>query len=108
MENENLEIKKYILTYGGLLGGISIVFGLMLFFLDMHYQQETSVTVVNVIAIERLHAYTLHGLERLRSEAWGRDEDGLSLCTRLTLFQGRAKACSDRATPSCRRFDTLQ
>ena len=49
MENENLEIKKYILTYGGLLGGVSIVFGLMLFFLDMHYQQETSVTVVNVI-----------------------------------------------------------
>ena len=49
MENENLEVKKYILTYGSLLGGISIVFGLMLFFLDMHYQQETSVTIVNVI-----------------------------------------------------------
>ena len=32
---------------------------------------------------------------------------GLSLCTRLTLFQGRAKACSDRATPSYRRYDTL-
>tara|TARA_B100000767_G_C19778353_1_gene544258 strand:- start:9544 stop:10068 length:525 start_codon:yes stop_codon:yes gene_type:complete len=47
MGNLNLEIKKYILIYGSLLGGISVVFGLMLFFLDMHYQQETSVTVVN-------------------------------------------------------------
>ena len=47
MENQNLEIKKYILTYGSLLGGISVVFGLMLFFFDMHYQQETSVNVVN-------------------------------------------------------------
>lgn len=49
MENQNLEIKKYILTYGSLLGGVSVVFGLMLFFLDMHYQQETSVNIVNSI-----------------------------------------------------------
>jgi hypothetical protein len=31
---------------------------------------------------------------------------GLSSCTRLNLFQSRAKASSDRATPSYRRFDT--
>ena len=32
---------------------------------------------------------------------------GLSSCMGLTLFQSRVKACSDRATPSYRRFDTL-
>ena len=32
---------------------------------------------------------------------------GLSSCTGPTLFQSRVKACSDRATPSYRRFDTL-
>ena len=31
---------------------------------------------------------------------------GLSSCARLTLFQSRAKASSDRATPSYRGFDT--
>ena len=32
---------------------------------------------------------------------------GLSSCTSLTLFQSRAKACSDRARPSYGRFDTF-
>ena len=48
MENQNLELKKYILQYGALLGGISVVFGLMLFSLEMHYQNETSTTLVSI------------------------------------------------------------
>ena len=32
---------------------------------------------------------------------------GPSSCTSRTLFQSRAKACSDRATPRYRRYDTL-
>ena len=48
MEDQNLELKKYILQYGALLGGISVVFGLMLFSLDMHYQNETSATIVSI------------------------------------------------------------
>ncbi len=48
MENQNLELKKYIQQYGALLGGISVVFGLMLFSLDMHYQNETSTTIVSI------------------------------------------------------------
>ncbi|PTL98562.1 MAG: hypothetical protein DA394_08870 [Candidatus Arcticimaribacter sp.] len=48
MEDQNLELKKYILQYGALLGGISVVFGLMLFSLDMHYQNETSTTIVSI------------------------------------------------------------
>ena len=48
MENQNLELKKYILQYGALLGGIPVVFGLMLFSLEMHYQNETSTTIVSI------------------------------------------------------------
>lgn len=49
MENQNLELKKYISQYGALLGGISVVFGLMLFSMDMHYQNETSTTIVSLV-----------------------------------------------------------
>ena len=49
MEDQNLELKKHISQYGALLGGISVVFGLMLFSMDMHYQNETSTTIVSLV-----------------------------------------------------------
>jgi len=49
MEDQNLKVKNYILQYGALLGGISVLFGLMLFSMDMHYQNETSTTVVSLV-----------------------------------------------------------
>jgi len=49
MDDQNLELKKYISQYGALLGGISVVFGLMLFSMDMHYQNETSTTIVSLV-----------------------------------------------------------
>ena len=38
MENSTHTLKSHMLQYGLLLAGISLVFNLMLFFLDMHYQ----------------------------------------------------------------------
>ena len=49
MEDQYLELKKYISQYGALLGCISVVFGLMLFSMDMHYQNETSTTIVSLV-----------------------------------------------------------
>ena len=49
MENNSSTLKSYILQYGLLLGGISVVFALMLFFLDMHYTQESSVGIISII-----------------------------------------------------------
>lgn len=46
--DSNLTIKSAILQYGTLLGIISVVFGLMIFFLDMHYTQESSVGIVSM------------------------------------------------------------
>ena len=40
MENQNLSIKQIMITYGTLLGGISVAFQLMLYFLDMHYKND--------------------------------------------------------------------
>lgn len=42
-------IKSTILQYGILLGIISVVFRLMIYFLDMHYTQEPSVGVVSIL-----------------------------------------------------------
>ena len=40
-------LKDFILHYGTILGLISIAFALMIFFLDLHYAQENSVSLVN-------------------------------------------------------------
>ena len=47
MENQSLSLQPYMLKFGGLLGGISVIFALMLFFLDMHYGQEPAVNYIN-------------------------------------------------------------
>ena len=49
MENKSNSLKNIMITYGLLLGGISIVFNLMLFFLKMHYEQSTAVGIVSVV-----------------------------------------------------------
>ena len=49
MENSNASLKSHIVQYGILLGGISVVFALMLFFLDMHYSQESAVGIISII-----------------------------------------------------------
>jgi len=47
MENTAATLKSHMLQYGLLLGGISVIFALMLFFLDMHYTQESAVNWIN-------------------------------------------------------------
>jgi len=49
MTNYPLKTSDYSLQYGALLGVISVVFALMLFFLDQHYQGGTAVNVVNTV-----------------------------------------------------------
>ena len=40
-------VRDFILHYGNILGMVSIVFALMIFFLDLHYAQENSINLVN-------------------------------------------------------------
>ena len=46
MENQIVTTAKTALNYGLLLGGINVVYGLMLYFLDMHYQNETTTSLI--------------------------------------------------------------
>ena len=49
MEENKINIRQYILNFGSLFGIISIVFSLMLFFLDMHYQNNPFQLVISLI-----------------------------------------------------------
>ena len=46
MENKKNITAKTALNFGLLLGGINVVYGLMLYILDMHYQQETATSMI--------------------------------------------------------------
>ncbi len=49
MEENQPNTGKYALTYGAILGGMSIIFILMLFSVDMHYQGGAIVVVISVL-----------------------------------------------------------
>jgi len=49
MENQTPKLTTYMLKYGGLLGGVSVIFALMLFSLDLHYGQEPAVNYFNYL-----------------------------------------------------------
>lgn len=46
MENQKITTVKTALNFGLILGGISLMYSLMLFFLDMHYQGETATSLI--------------------------------------------------------------
>ncbi|NNK10430.1 MAG: DUF4199 domain-containing protein [Flavobacteriaceae bacterium] len=49
MEQNQPTIGKFSLTYGLILGAISVVFGLMLYSMDAHTSQDTSNTVISIV-----------------------------------------------------------
>jgi len=49
MEENQPKISKYALTYGGIFGGIGIVFALMLYSMDMHYQGGMMVIGISIV-----------------------------------------------------------
>ena len=49
MDNSASSIKSTIIIYGIILGSISVVFQLMLFFLDMHYKNDSTAGIVSLI-----------------------------------------------------------
>lgn len=49
MEQNQPKIGKFSLNYGLILGGISVVFGLMLYSMDAHTSQDTSNTIISIV-----------------------------------------------------------
>jgi len=57
MNPKNPSLKSIIITYGLLLGVISVVFQLMLFFLDMHYKNDTTAGIVSLVIMIGIMLY---------------------------------------------------
>ena len=55
---QNSYIKYNIITYGIILGSISIVFQLMLFFLDMHYKNDSSAGILSLLITSGILIYS--------------------------------------------------
>lgn len=49
MEKSPLKTSSFALRYGLILGLISVVFGLMIYFLEMHYQNNTKIGIVSLL-----------------------------------------------------------
>ena len=47
MENQKKSTAKFALNFGLILGVINVIYGLMLYALDMHYQNDTKTSLIN-------------------------------------------------------------
>lgn len=46
MKNQNITPAKVALSFGVLLGGVSVIFGLILYALEMHYQNDKTTSLI--------------------------------------------------------------
>jgi len=58
MDNHASSIKSTVINYGIILGSISVVFQLMLFFLDMHYKNDSTAGIVSLIIMISVLIYS--------------------------------------------------
>ena len=58
MPNQNSSLKSNIITYGIILGSISVVFQLMLFLLDMHYKNDSTAGIVALLITSWVLVYS--------------------------------------------------
>ena len=58
MSNQNSSLKSNIITYGIILGSISVVFQLMLFLLDMHYKNDSTAGIVALLITSGVLVYS--------------------------------------------------
>ena len=68
MENQKKTTAKTALNFGLLLGVITVVYGLMLYSLDIHYKQETSTSIIGYAI---LIVIILFGIIRFKNSNYG-------------------------------------
>ena len=68
MEENKLKTRKYALKFGAIAGIISLVFSFMLFFQEMHYEQNA---VVTIIGISILFAVIAFGINQYKKDNEG-------------------------------------
>ncbi|MGB2245003.1 MAG: DUF4199 domain-containing protein [Flavobacteriaceae bacterium] len=87
MNPSSLTPKATILQYGTLLGGISVVFGLMIYFLDMHYTQENTVSYVSIAITVGVIALAQYNF-RKENEGYLSLGEGLKIGVGIALISG--------------------
>ena len=65
MNDQNSSIKSIIINYGIILGSISVLFQLMLFFLDMHYKNDSTAGIVSLIIMIGVLLYSFISYKRI-------------------------------------------
>mgnify|MGYP001325322065 FL=1 len=65
MDNDASSIKSTVITYGIILGSISVVFQLMLFFLDMHYKNDSTAGIVSLIIMISVLLYSFISYKKI-------------------------------------------
>ena len=65
MDNHTSSIKSTAITYGIILGSISVVFQLMLFFLDMHYKNDSKAGIVSLIIMIGVLLYSFISYKKI-------------------------------------------
>ena len=68
MENKSSTLKSHMLQYGLLLASISLVFSLMLFFLDMHYQGGLDQLIVVIIIMLAVIAVAQYNFRKANND----------------------------------------
>lgn len=81
MENQTPSIKTTIINYALILSAISIAFNLMLYFLDMHYQQSQMTGIVSIVIMIGVLIYSFIDYKKL-------NEGYLSLSEALKIGLG--------------------
>ena len=87
MKNEKPSSGKYSLIYGLVYGLFGVVLGLMLFFLDMHYQNDSIVQVVAAIVGVIIIMYGIIQYKK-ENEGFLNLSDALKLGLGITLISG--------------------
>tara|TARA_B100001094_G_scaffold304395_1_gene333310 strand:- start:779 stop:1303 length:525 start_codon:yes stop_codon:yes gene_type:complete len=65
MDKSVSSIKSTVITYGIILGSISVVFQLMLFFLDMHYKNDSTAGIVSLIIMISVLLYSFISYKKI-------------------------------------------
>ena len=65
MNDQNSSIKSIIINYGIILGSISVLFQLMLFFLDMHYKNDSTAGIVSLIIMIGVLLYSFISYKKI-------------------------------------------
>ena len=64
MEETQPKTGKFSLNYGLILGGISVVFGLMLYSMDAHYTQDPATTIISILIMVGITAWAIFNFRK--------------------------------------------